>query len=302
MIKIILFVVTLLNFTASHAGFADLKKKLDTLKSQVPIEQSQDQPANPAQDPASQKADLAKPLNKIKDSSTSAERDDWMKNPYPDIPKSVSPEDIETVMFAAQNDIFKALNSPQLKSSYSICKSKELDRININIKAAAESAKNAKTNDERKSFLDIAEETEKIKVGASAATCNIRTVRRATLVLGIPYQGSQPTNSGLVIPADEGSHVAQIHQIAQGFNDKKFTDKFYSDLANELKYNHLVWMEEYILKPGQKTLDDLKKNMSKKDQAQADAGFQMGIARKVQRYDNLIMSYSTLISAKKITP
>ncbi|OFX02431.1 MAG: hypothetical protein A2W62_02135 [Alphaproteobacteria bacterium RIFCSPLOWO2_02_42_7] len=180
----------------------------------------------------------------------------WINNPNGAFPRNLTPKDKDNLVDRLYNMTFAALNSPELKKFYTDCKNKEFNRISKNIQSIREKAKNASTFAERDNALKSANETEKYIGRLAPASCFVRIHKRALSALGL---GSNVLEGTMTL--------GDLGIVANALDKKKFTSKFYSDIASELPYDHDEWMNLYVLKEAQghaKELVDESKSSSER--------------------------------------
>lgn len=301
-----------LGLASSHAN-AQLGGFLNSVKdqlNQVQKDLEQNQKTTPAgvnqnsQSSSAPNANTSLPKPSLKDQASSANgvRDKWLRDPYPDIPKEVSDEDIQRLSNASLQKIYIALASPQLNKGYSGCKEKEEARLNKTISQYKKNAADARTVSDRDAALKQANDIEKIKTSINSTTCLFRVVRRATLELGLENYGVQPKYGARLGP-DEQFNVVQVYKVSKAFETKQFLDKFYSDMSTELNYNYEEWIERYLKKPSKDAVEELKKQTnSSRDKAQMDAGYELGINRRLQFYNEVISSIVRMILSEQVKP
>lgn len=217
-------------------------------------------------------------------------RQKWLDDPYPDIPKEVSDQDIQATSLASVNKVFVYLNSPVMAKAYQQCQTVEEARVGARGVELRKAAESAKTNTERSQLQQQATAIESLKKKISPTTCLLRVVRRATLDLGLEYYLTQPKYGGPKQP-DEQFSVVQVFKVARALEKNELTNAFHTAMADEISINYNDWIEKYLTKVFKANAEELKKQVpanDRKTREELDAGAEMGVARRVEYYNQVV--------------
>lgn len=217
-------------------------------------------------------------------------RQKWLDDPYPDIPDEVSDQDIQATTVASVNKIFAYMNSPVMAKAYKQCQTVEEARIGARGVELRKAADAAKTNSERSQLQEQSAAIESLKKKISPSTCLLRVVRRATLDLGLEYYQTQPKYGGPKQP-DEQFSVVQVFKVARALEKNELTNAFHTAMADEISINYNDWIEKYLTKVFKANAEELKKQVPANDRRtreQLDAGAEMGVARRVEYYNQIV--------------
>lgn len=210
-------------------------------------------------------------------------RQKWLSDPFPDIPREVTDQDIRDTTVASANKIFVYLNSPVIAKAYKQCQSAEETRIGSRGAELRQASNSAKSTTEKTQLLDQAKSIESIKAKIAPTTCLLRVVRRATLELNLEFFGTQP-KYGMKSP-DEQFTVVQLFKVARALERNEFKSDFHSAMADEISINYNEWIDKYLVKVSKANAEEMKKQVSTSDRKareQFDAGAEMGVARRVE--------------------
>jgi hypothetical protein len=217
-------------------------------------------------------------------------RQKWLDDPYPDIPKEVSDQDIQATTVASVNKIFVYLNSPVMAKAYKQCQTVEEARVGARGVELRKAADSAKTNSERSQLQEQAAAIESLKKKIAPTTCLLRVVRRATLDLDLEYYLTQPKYGGPKQP-DEQFSVVQVFKVARALEKNELTNAFHTAMADEISINYNDWIEKYLTKVAKANVEEMKKQVpanDRKTREQLDAGAEMGVARRVEYYNQVV--------------
>lgn len=291
-----------LSSTASQAQFGnflkDLKNAAEAAKQvnpAAPTQPKQDNPATPTQQlpPGKPTAQTLPVAPTPQAGAKNSERDAWLKNPTASIPDAVSDEDVNVMFISAINRIFKVLNSGELSSAYSKCKSKELGRLSSTVSTLRKNAEQARKVDERDKLISQANELDKLKSKFTGGSCFLRLHRRVALDLDLPALGEQP-KYGPKFPVDETLDVVTLFRVAEALEGKKFTGRFYEEFSKELDYDHDEWFQKVVVKNARAGAAELRKNLTTKKQTdEFDAGVEFLLARKLVNYNKHLLTILT---------
>ncbi len=217
-------------------------------------------------------------------------RQKWLDDPYPDIPKEVSDQDIQATSLASVNKIFVYLNSPVMAKAYKQCQTVEEARVGARGVELRKAADSAKTNSERSQLQEQATAIESLKKKIAPTTCLLRVVRRATLDLDLEYYLTQPKYGGPKQP-DEQFSVVQLFKVGRALEKNELTNAFHTAMADEISINYNDWIEKYLTKVFKANVEEMKKQVpanDRKTREQLDAGAEMGVARRVEYYNQVV--------------
>ena len=231
-------------------------------------------------------------------------RQKWLDDPYPDIPKEVSDQDILATSLASVNKIFVYLNSPVMAKAYKQCQAVEEARVGARGVELRKAAESAKTNTERSQLQQQATAVESLKKKIAPTTCLLRVVRRATLDLGLEYYQTQPKYGGPKQP-DEQFSVVQVFKVARALEKNELTNAFHTAMADEISINYNDWIEKYLTKVFKANVEELKKQVpanDRKTRGELDAGAEVGVARRVEYYNQVVNRIADWLSNDMVKP
>jgi hypothetical protein len=230
-------------------------------------------------------------------------RQKWLSDPFPDIPREVTDQDIRDTTFASVNKIFLYLNSPVIAKAYKQCQSAEEARIGARGAELRQASNAAKSNTEKTQLLDQAKSIESIKGKIAPTTCLLRVVRRATLELNLEFFGTQP-KYGMKSP-DEQFTVVQLFKVARALEKNEFKSDFHSAMGDEISINYNEWIDKYLVKVSKANVEEMKKKVpasDRKAREQFDSGAEMGVARRVEFYNQVVNTVAEWISSGALKP
>jgi len=261
--------VTAAALLTASSGFAQFGGLLNNMMKQVEQAQGQAAPAPsmPAPTaapggitmPAMPGGSAAEPAAPPKAAAGNV-RQKWLDDPYPDIPKEVSDQDIQATSLASANKIFVYLNSPVMAKAYKQCQTVEEARVGARGVELRKAAESAKTNTERSQLQQQATDIDSLKKKIAPTTCLLRVVRRATLDLGLEYYLTQPKYGGPKQP-DEQFSVVQLFKVARALEKNELTNAFHTAMADEISINYNDWIEKYLTKVFKANVEELKKQV-----------------------------------------
>jgi len=324
--SIIVATAALMTTTATFAQFGgllnNLKNKVEQAQKEIKQPPSSTQPAVateapalpvgipglPAAAPAATTSPVAPALPGGKPAMASAPpagdiRQKWLSDPFPDIPREVTDQDIRDTTVASANKIFVYLNSPVIAKAYKQCQSAEETRIGSRGAELRQASNSAKSTTEKTQLLDQAKSIESIKAKIAPTTCLLRVVRRATLELNLEFFGTQP-KYGMKSP-DEQFTVVQLFKVARALERNEFKSDFHSAMADEISINYNEWIDKYLVKVSKANAEEMKKQVSASDRKareQFDAGAEMGVARRVEFYNQVVNTVAEWISSGALKP
>ena len=318
----------LLTASSSFAQFGGLLNNLNNLKKQVEQAQGQAAPAPAIPAPTSAPGGItipgmpgmpgmpggsaAQPVvtpertmpAAVQQAASGNVRQKWLDDPYPDIPKEVSDQDILAISLASIDKIFVYMNSPVMAKSYKQCQTVEEARIGARGVELRKAAESAKTNTERSQLQQQATAVESLKKKIAPTTCLLRVVRRATLDLGLEYYQTQPKYGGPKQP-DEQFSVVQVFKVARALEKNELTNAFHTAMADEISINYNDWIEKYLTKVFKANVEELKKQVpanDRKTRGELDAGAEVGVARRVEYYNQVVNRIADWLSNDMVKP
>lgn len=172
-------------------------------------------------------------------------RDSWISNPgnFYDAPKSIDDSEFDAAIYYLHQQVFDLMKSERLSASYEACKKNALNHYLGSVNLIRQEAASSQLADVRERKIKIANEVEQVAPIWAPSQCAFRVIRRGLLKLNVPnYFPEQNRALGPTI-SYENLYIGQIYRFVHAVKNKKFTNLFYENLANEMNLDYKSWFE-----------------------------------------------------------
>ena len=294
-----LYIFVLVGIFNTQTALAQFGNLIQNIQQRVDDAQKQIAPLKDALPPS-----VVNSVTNDKVTNTKNIRQEWLNNPYPDIPREVTDQDIQDVTLQSANKVFKYLNSPNIDKAYKKCQTKEQSRIGLRAQELQKASNSAKTQSDKNELIQQSQQIEAIKSKISPSTCFLRVVRRATIDLNLEFYSTQPKYGG-PLANDEQFNVVQLFKVGRALENGELTNVFHDSMSKEIEIDFNEWIEKYLMEIAKANVNELKKQVpanDRKTREQLDAGAEIGVVRRVNLYNQAVNTIADWINSGLVKP